>query len=346
MKPNPLTASNAHSSFFKKLNAYAKDQSIPPKYHEILKQFHAGYQTALKAHGVNIEQYGEVFDVFADLVRQQCLEPYLFQPYHQRIRKPFDYYQFGIDFLRPLVDKTHSSIAGLDHLQTMISSLEKGDNAIFFANHQTEGDPLAINILLEDVYPEFAENMIFVAGERVITDPLAVPFSMGCNLLCIYSKRYIDFPPEQKMKKQLHNKRTMELMSGLLSEGGKAIYVAPSGGRDRPNQEGIIEIAPFDPQSVEMFYLMAKRAGHPTYFYPLTLKTYALLPPPQTIQLELGEARITQRGAIHLAFGPRIDMENFPGKELKDKHERRQARATSIYNLVREAYQKFPTCIL
>ncbi len=103
--------------------------------------------------------------------------------------------------------------------------------------------------------------MIFVAGERVITDPLAVPFSMGRNLLCIFSKRYIDHPPEQKMKKQLHNKRTMELMSELLSEGGKAIYVAPSGGRDRPNADGVVEIAPFDPQSIEMFYLMARAGG-------------------------------------------------------------------------------------
>ncbi len=50
--------------------------------------------------------------------------------------------------------------------------------------------------------------MIFVAGERVITDPLAVPASMGRNLLCIYSKRYIDHPPELKSEKQLHNKRT------------------------------------------------------------------------------------------------------------------------------------------
>ena len=43
--------------------------------------------------------------------------------------------------------------------------------------------------------------MIFVAGERVITDPLAIPFSMGSNLLCIYSKRYIDHPPEKKIEK-------------------------------------------------------------------------------------------------------------------------------------------------
>jgi glycerol-3-phosphate O-acyltransferase len=181
--------------------------------------------------------------------------------------------------------------------------------------------------------------MIFVAGERVVTDPVAVPFSMGRNLLCIYSKRYIDHPPEEKLKKQLHNKRTMELMSTLLSEGGKCIYVAPSGGRDRPNGEGIVEVAPFDPQAVEMLYLMSKKAKRPTFFYPLALNTYALLPPPQEIRRELGEARTTQKGAIHIAFGPRVDMEHFPGCEDKDKHAKRKARANYIWNLVKEDYE-------
>jgi glycerol-3-phosphate O-acyltransferase len=160
--------------------------------------------------------------------------------------------------------------------------------------------------------------------------------------LCIYSKRYIDFPPEEKMQKQLHNKRTMQLMSELLSEGGKAIYVAPSGGRDRPNPEGIFTVAPFDPQSIEMFYLMASRSGHPTHFYPLALKTYQLLPPPETIQLELGEARLTKRAGIHLAFGGAFNMEEFPGSDLSDKHERRQSRAESIWSTVQTFYDNFP----
>jgi glycerol-3-phosphate O-acyltransferase len=32
----------------------------------------------------------------------------------------------------------------------------------------------------------------------VITDPLAIPFSMGCDLICIYSKKYIDVIPEKR----------------------------------------------------------------------------------------------------------------------------------------------------
>ncbi len=134
----------------------------------------------------------------------------------------------------------------------------------------------------------------------------------------------------------------MGLMSELLSEGGKAIYVAPSGGRDRPNAEGTVEVAPFDPQSIEMFYLMTQRAGHPTHFHPMTLKTYELLPPPQTVQVELGEVRTAKRAGIHMAIGPSIDMERFPGSDLPDKHARRAARAAHIHHQVTTAYSHFP----
>ncbi|MGC1878170.1 MAG: 1-acyl-sn-glycerol-3-phosphate acyltransferase [Rhabdochlamydiaceae bacterium] len=324
--------------FFSKIELYLKEGSIPSRCGEILKKFYLGYQQAVSLQGDSNEQ---LFLDLLDLIRKQCLEPFVFQPYHKHLRTPFDHYQFGIDLIKPLVDMPNSSVLGIEHLKNVVASLEKGENAIFLANHQAEADPQVITILLENSYPRVAEEMIFVAGERVITDPLAVPFSMGRNLLCIFSKRYIDHPPEQKMKKQLHNKRTMELMSELLSEGGKAIYVAPSGGRDRPNAAGIVEIAPFDPQSIEMLYLMAQRAGHPTHFYSLALKTYDLFPPPETIQMELGEERTAKRSDIHLAFGPRIDMENFPGSDSKDKHERRSARAEYIFNLVQQDYAKF-----
>lgn len=325
--------------FFMKVEQSLKEGSIPPKYAGILKNFYLGYQKAVSSQGIANER---IFLDLLDQIKQQCIEPFVFQPYHKHLRKPFDYYQFGIDLVKPLVDMPNSSIRGLEHLKNIAASLERGENAIFLANHQAEADPQAISILLESSYPKFAEEMIFVAGERVITDPLAVPFSMGRNLLCIFSKRYIDHPPEQKMKKQLHNKKTMELMSELLSEGGKAIYVAPSGGRDRPNASGIVEIAHFDPQSIEMLYLMAQRAGHPTHFYPLALKTYELFPPPETIQVELGEARIAKRAPMHLSFGSKIDMENFPGSESTDKHERRSARAEHIWRLVSQDYSKFP----
>lgn len=337
-----MEKSSTSDAIFKELEGYARKQTIPPKYIEILKQFYLGYKEALYLHGIDIAEYKELFSTYLKLIEQQCIEPYSFESFHPRIRKPFDHYRFGLDMFKPLIDRSLSTMTGLDHLQKIVSSLEKGDNVIFFANHQIEADPQVISLLLEEQFPHLAENLIFVAGERVITDPLAIPLSMGCNLLCIYSKRYIDLPPEDKLKKQLHNKKTMQLMSELLSEGGKAIYVAPSGGRDRPNAKGVFEVARFDPQSIEMFYLMASRAGHPTHFYPLVLKTHALLPPPENIQIELGEVRLAKRSGIHLAFGPAFDMEHFPGSDITSKHQRREARAYSIWKSVDALYQKFP----
>ena len=326
---------------FLQLDELLEKKIIPEKFYKILKEFFESYKAELGIHGFPLEKQMPILDTYLSLNQEQLQTPYPFQPFHQQIVAPFDYYTFGVEFLRPLVDTQLSSARALHYADEICAYLKKGHNAILFANHQIEADPQAISLLLEKTHPELAKKMIFVAGDRVVTDPLAVPFSLGRNLLCIYSKRYIDHPPEQKLKKQLHNKKTMEVMRELLSEGGKAIYVAPSGGRDRANEKGVVEVALFDPQSVEMFYLMSQRAHSPTHFYTLALSTYDLIPPPETVQLELGEARQTKRGAIHLAFGPEIDMQNIPESEQKDKHLKRELRANYIWEQVKKDYSKF-----
>ncbi|MES2272698.1 MAG: 1-acyl-sn-glycerol-3-phosphate acyltransferase [Chlamydiota bacterium] len=315
-------------------------KKIPPRFREILLQFYACYHTAILASGQKISTAVPHLLLFFQLLEEQFHRPYVFETYHQKIRAPIDYYQFGIDFIGPLVDLSHSTILGAEYLPRISSQLKNGENVILLANHQTETDPQAIAILLQKAKSDLAEKIIYVAGERVVTDPLAIPFSMGCDLLCIYSKRYIDHPPESKAKKQLHNKNTMGLMSRLLEEGGKIIYVAPSGGRDRRNGQGTIEVAPFDPQSIEMFYLMARRAKTPTHFYPLSLSTYDLLPPPETIQTELGEIRTAKRSPIHLGLSEAFDMENFPGSKEQDKTVRRKNRSDAIWKIVQHTYEK------
>ena len=327
-------------SFRKHLQRDTDEGRVPEKYSQILEQLYLSFVSELKNHA-DPESADPIFFTLLELIKKQISTPHLFAPYHERVRAPFDYYSFGLDFLRPLVDFSSSSIAGSEYLEEIDVHVKNGNNIILFANHQIEADPQAISLMLEASFPKLAEEMIFVAGMRVVTDPLAVPFSLGRNLICIYSKRYIDHPPELKLEKQMHNKRTMELMSELLSQGGKCIYVAPSGGRDRPNKEGAVEVAPFDSPSIEMFNLMAKKATHPTFFYTLALKTYPLLPPPETIQIELGEARHTKRGGIQLSFGPKIDMDHFEGSDNPDKHERRLKRAHHIWNQVARDYANF-----
>lgn len=323
------------AQFEAELNALSRQ--IPAKYYHLLVSFFNCYKAAVP----NFDEAIPVLSLFIQLLKNTIASPFRFEPYHKKIRHPIDYYQFGIDFLKPLIDLDRSKVLGIQHLDAIAKALKAKENVILFANHQTEGDPQAIAVLLEKTHPEIGQSIIYVAGERVVTDPLAIPFSMGCDLLCIYSKRYIDYPPEGKADKQLHNKKTMQLMSRLLEEGGKIIYVAPSGGRDRKNSQGIVEVAPFDPDSIEMFYLMARKAKRPTHFIPLTLSTYNLLPPPETIQIELGESRIAKRSPIHLAFGAPFEMEHFLGSEQSDKHQKRQIRAQAIWNIVNTTYQTF-----
>jgi len=322
-----------------KLDCCIKQGQLPQKFGTILRKFYLSYSNALISNGLDILEFSLHFHKFLDLVLNQLAQPYHFESFHRKITDPFDYYRFGLDFIRPLIVYESSRILRAHMVDQMQAQLAQGENVILLANHQTEPDPQIISLLLEKTHPQFAEEIIFIAGHRVITDPLAVPFSKGCNLLCIYSKKHVETPPEQKAEKLQHNQRTMKRMGQLLSEGGKCIYVAPSGGRDRPNREGVVDVARFDPQSVEMFWLMAQQAAQKTHFYPLALATYDLLPPPNSIQKELGERRHAQCAPVHLAFGSEIDMENFPGSQLTDKRQKRKLRADYIWELVKQDYR-------
>lgn len=326
-------------AFFEKLKNAHQESLFTKKLSETIEIFYRSYERIALTNGYSHKDFTWIFIDYVDLIIRYLNCPFEFQPYHKQIRLPYDYFQFGVDFLTPLVQRQGSKIYGEKNLAKIQRYIHQGDNVILLANHQTEADPIAITIMLLDKAPKLAKEMISVAGERVLTDPLSVPFSMGCNLLCIYSKRYIDHPPEQKAQKQHHNKKTMQLMSELLSIGGQLIYIAPSGGRDRKNSDGKIIPAPFDPQSIEMLYLMSNRAKKQTHFFTLALSTYTLLPPPETIQQELGENRVTEGGTIQLAFGKELDMERLPIQQNKDKHLRRKLRADYIHNLVLQDYQ-------
>ena len=41
-------------------------------------------------------------------------------------------------------------------------------------------------------------------------------------------------------------------MTELFERGGNLLWVAPSGGRDRPGADGVFTPAPFDPPVVEL----------------------------------------------------------------------------------------------
>lgn len=330
---------SAEDEFLKRVELYQNQGELSSKIADLLRGLFFCYRNAMQDHKKSIQPHLPLFFEFLEEVKKQERDPSIFEPYHKKVTSPYNYQKFGIDFIKPLICLEESYVHGVSHIQEIARHIKEGHNVILFANHQIEPDPQVMTILLEPIAKELIDSLIFVAGERVLTDPIAIPFSLGCNLLCIYSKRYIDSPPEKKEQKQSHNAKTMKIMKSLLDEGGKCIYVAPSGGRDRPSEDGSIRPAAFDPQSIEMFYLISKHAKSPTFFYPLALSTYPLLPPPNTIQKELGEKRLAQVAPIHMAIGPQIAMDGAPMDQEPDKHLRRTLRASYIYDLMCKEYE-------
>lgn len=332
------------SSKYKSLPELARalQKKHPSRYWDIMESFLATYQTIIDKKNLDLNYYINLLETYGMCVYREIKNPTKFTPVHKAVRSPIDYYHVGNEIFRPLVNTEASTVQKTETIEKIIGLLKNGENVVLFANHQIEADPQAISILLDDKFPGFAENMMFVAGERVITDPMAIPFSMGRNLFCIYSKKYFDAHQDRKFEMLEHNKRTMLLLGQTLDQGGKCIYIAPSGGRDRPNENKEIEVAPFDPQSVELMYLLGRKAKSPTHFFPLALSTHHLLPPPEGVQVPLGEKRPTNEADIHLFFGNELNMKEFPGSETDDRKEKRLRRALHIWEVVKELYGTFP----
>ncbi|MCH9611298.1 MAG: hypothetical protein S4CHLAM81_07670 [Chlamydiales bacterium] len=322
-----------------KLRQDLEQGQIPQMAYDLFKVMYDSYAKTIQQQGMDVTEHQEVFFTYLKLLKEQLAEPYKFDSYHQ---KEDGYSQFGNALFYHVLDRSKSKIFHKENLDKMEQQLAAGENVVFLANHQTEVDPQMLYWMLEKSHPRIANETIFIAGDRVVTDPAAVPISRGTNLLCIYSKRHMDNPPELKQEKLQQNQRTMKRMRELLAEGGKVIYVAPSGGRDRKNSEGVVEVAPFDPASIEMFRLQANKAKTKTHFYPFAMSTHDVLPPPLVVKSELGEARCPCFSPVYFAFGDEVDLDNFPGSEVEDRREKRQARANYIWNLVNDYYSEFP----
>mmetsp|Transcript_3544 Transcript_3544/g.7742 ORF Transcript_3544/g.7742 Transcript_3544/m.7742 type:complete len:451 (+) Transcript_3544:163-1515(+) len=221
-----------------------------------------------------------------------------------------DFYAAGCDFFRPSMDLENSLVLGDDNMKKALEQINNGENVVFLANHQSEADPQVVSCLFEKVSEDcgdFASRVTYVAGHKVTTDPLAVPFSMGRNLLCIHSKKHIDADPETKPAKSKQNMSAMSSMLGGLKEGGMAIWVAPSGGRDRRDVEtGKIPIAPFDQKTVDMFRLMGNKSKTPTHFYPMSMVSYDLCPPPDFVEAGVGEQRNVRYTPIGICIGDEV----------------------------------------
>lgn len=130
---------------------------------------------------------------------------------------------------------SNSYLGNVEVWNTIAEQLSAGHNVVLLANHQTEADPAVMALMLEASHPRLATDLTYVAGDRVVLDPFCKPFSMGRNLLCVFSKKRINDVPEFAKQKQAANIRTLKEMARLIRGGGNLIWIAPSGGRDRPD---------------------------------------------------------------------------------------------------------------
>ncbi|WP_213318118.1 1-acyl-sn-glycerol-3-phosphate acyltransferase [Chlamydiifrater volucris] len=328
-------------SFLQALNQSLANKELPHDVYERAKMVYLSYVRETEDI-LSSEWIENMFLQFLELLKTDQKNPFRFPCFHQRIVSPINLEAFGKQFFQPLIDLPHSHLLHSEVTNKMIQQLSSEENVILLANHQVEADPQIMQIVLKSLFPEkLLREIIFLAGDRVTSDPIARPFSMGCNLLCIYSKRHIDSPPEKKEEKLRHNQKSMKVLKTLLSQGSKFIYVAPSGGRDRKDASGQLAPSPFHPDSIEMFRLLGKACSVPTHFYPMALKTFDILPPPPVIEQSIGEQRDTKRSPVHFAFGEEVDLNKIiSDTESIDKRVLRELRANAVFNRVQLLYKE------
>jgi len=264
---------------------------------------------------------------------------YTFPSHHNRILEPYNYYNFGQRYIRGLVNFNASFLGHQDRFAQVRAQLAAGENVVLLANHQTEADPAVFALLLEAEFPELASNVIYVAGDRVVTDPLCKPFSMGRNLFCVHSKKHMDDDPVSKAEKQATNRRTLKAMQVALNEGGKLLWIAPSGGRDRSIDAATGENIPdaFDPSAVELMRALVTKAKPQGHLYPFAMYSYRVMPPPKTVEKSIGEQRLVFHSPVGIALCQELDVDALL-EGVEDKEARQQKLADAAFEAVMEEY--------
>eukprot|EP00262_Sarcandra_glabra_P000876 TRINITY_DN1091_c0_g1_i1.p1 TRINITY_DN1091_c0_g1~~TRINITY_DN1091_c0_g1_i1.p1 ORF type:complete len:454 (-),score=86.48 TRINITY_DN1091_c0_g1_i1:389-1750(-) len=320
---------------------------LPPNIAAVLEELFQNYRTAVlqsgnpRANEIILSNMAVAFNrILLDVE-----DPFTFSPHHKAIREPFDYYTFGQNYIRPLIDFRRSYVGNLSLFYDVEKKLQQGHNIVLISNHQTEADPAVIALLLETTNPQVAEMMTYVAGDRVVTDPVCKPFSMGRNLLCVYSKKHMHDIPELVEMKKRANTRSLKEMALLLRTGGQIIWIAPSGGRDRPDpSNGEWHPAPFDSSSVDNIRRLLDHSGVPGHIYPLALLCHDVMPPPLQVEKQIGERRMISFHGVGLSVAPSMSFTEIASVQ-ENPEEAKEAFSNALYESVNEQYNVLKSAI-
>lgn len=346
---NPKWATvETEEQFMDTLKGELASVKAPPQLLYAWQDFFNNYKKAITtsgAPGANLKLASKIQASIADCVLKEFKDPYTFPSAHMRLLAPYNYFEFGQRYVGSLTDFNNSVLGHPDRWAEVQRLLNNKENVVILANHQTEADPGVFAHMLISKFPELAKEVIYVAGDRVITDALCKPFSMGRNLFCVYSKKHLDDVPELKASKMETNRKTVIAMQRRLNEGGALIWIAPSGGRDRPKATGEYLPDPFDPAAVELMRNLAQRAKQPSHLFPMAMYSYPMMPPPKTVEKGLGERRITNYTPVGISLAPELNIESIISS-TSDKEQQQQLLATAAFNAVTDEYIKMEKAIV
>ncbi len=163
----PFAAVRSEEEFFGALQKGVDSGKLPKPLYAAFEDFYKNFkQTVLNsdAPDASPELVARVMGSIADRTFNQFLDPYTFPSYHTRLLEPYDYYKFGQNYVRTLINFNKSVVGHLDRFKKVQEQLDAGDNVVLLANHQTEADPGVWALLLEKQLPNLATEIIYVAG--------------------------------------------------------------------------------------------------------------------------------------------------------------------------------------
>lgn len=295
------------TELFSGIRKEVEAKRIPPRAGYAMEELYRNYKDAVLEGGASPDKIVKIMASVLDRVLLQFEDTFTFPSYHKAIREPYDYYMFGQNYIRPLIDFRNSYLGNVAHFDKIEGQLKQGENVVLVANHQTEADPAVMALLLETTHPYVAQSLTYIAGDRVVADPFCKPFSMGRNLLCVYSKKHINDDPELVDMKRKANARALKELALLLRKGGQLIWIAPSGGRDRPDPAtSKWKPALFDTSAVENIRRLIEHSKAPGHMYPLSLLCYDVMPPPSQVEKEIGEKRLLGFTGVGVSVGPEL----------------------------------------
>ncbi|XP_026189721.1 glycerol-3-phosphate acyltransferase, chloroplastic [Cyclospora cayetanensis] len=254
-------------------------------------------------------------------ILQQCMRcsSHVFTAFSAAQHEPLDFARWALGIWEPLIDVKRSKLPVHETTLAALSAhLKAGGNAVLLSNHQTEPDPLLARFIFQKKgFKDLYDALTAVAGYRVRSDLLSVPFSMSCNMICVHSKKHLSSGAESLGQQRRENVLAMQALQQLLQAGGALIWVAPSGGRDRANEKGVyVQPDLFDSKTVQSFALLARKAkeatGVETLFLPMAVYTAPICPPPKAVAKELGEVRTCNFSPIGLAIGEPLPADLAP----------------------------------